>query len=260
LNDEIEIQPEDSLKDQEDAKSSRVILAALEESHKAFRDWQDICNEIDDIYSRRDTERLGKISPLESTWADAELDLFWASYEILKPAIYAHVPKPVVSPQFKDRRAVKNRTAELLERTSISAFERSDIDDVMCEIRDDLIFTNRGVIWLRKEGQKVCFEHLDRTDFRHEPARKWCEVGWVARRAWMTMKDMAERFDGDAYKNATLTTRRDDYEHGATDNSKKASVWEVWHKVDNRVYWVSEGVDVLLDSPLGLPLGLRVAR
>lgn len=248
---EDEIQPEDSLKDQEDAKSSRVILAALENSHKAFRDWQDICNEIDDIYSRRDTERLGKISPHDSTWADAELDLFWASYEILKPAIYAHVPKPVVSPQFKDRRAVKNKTAELLERTSISAFERSDIDEVMCEIRDDLIFTNRGVMWLRKEGQKVCFEHLDRMDFRHEPARKWCEVGWVARRAWMTRRDMRKRFrktSGDAYQNAALTTRRDDYEHGATDNSKKASVWEVWHKVDNRVYWVSEGVDVLLDS------------
>jgi hypothetical protein len=249
--DEDEIQPEDSLKDQEDAKSSRVILAALENSQKAFRDWQDICNEIDDIYSRRDTERLGKISPLDSTWADAELDLFWASYEILKPAIYAHAPKPVVAPQFKDSRPLKNKTAELLERTSVSALDRSNIDEVMCEIRDDLIFTNRGVMWIRKEGQKVCFEHKDRTDFRHEVARKWCEVGWVAGRSWMTRKDMRKRFrkySGDAYKNAALTTKRDDYEHGATDNSKKASVWEVWHKVDNRVYWVSEGVDVLLDS------------
>src|SRR5690606_34141185 len=33
-----------------------------------------------------------------------------------------------------------------------------------------------------------------------------------------------------------------------TKGSKKASVWEVWHKADNKVYWVAEGVDVLLDS------------
>lgn len=251
--DDIELEPADTLAVQDEPKSSKGILSALERSNKAFRDWQDTCDEIDDIYSRRDRNSFAT-APLAAGWVDAELDLFWASYEILKPAIYAHVPKPVVSPQFKDRRPVKNKTAELLERTSVSAFDRSGIDEVMCQIRDDLIFTNRGVMWLTYEsedGQKVCFEHLDRTDFRHEPARKWQEVGWVARRAWMTRKEMRKRFrktSGDAYQDATLTTRRDDYEHGAADESKKASVWEVWHKADDKVYWVSEGVDVLLDS------------
>src|SRR3546814_829702 len=31
-------------------------------------------------------------------------------------------------------------------------------------------------------------------------------------------------------------------------SARKAKVWEVWHKADNKVYWVTEGVDVLLDS------------
>ena len=238
----------------DEANSSAAVLAALEVACDEFRDWQDLCDEIDEIYSRKTNTNRGILNIYPSGWEDAELDLFWASYEILKPAIYAHVPRPVVSTQFKDKNPVKNKTAELLERVSVSAFQRSDIDNVMCEIRDDLIFTNRGVMWLTyesKDGQKVCFEHLDRMDFRHEPARKWSEVGWVARRAWMTEEEMRERFQktsGEAYKEASLKTLTKAKERGAADNTKKASVWEVWHKADNKVYWVSEGVDVFLDK------------
>lgn len=251
--DDIELEPSDSLAVQDDPKSSAAVLKALQTSHKAFQDWQDICDQVDDVYSRRDREYSAIQRTTPGVWGDAELDLFWASYEILKPAVYARSPKPVITPQFKDRRPVKNKTAELLERTAISSFDRSDIDAVMCEIRDDLIFTNRGVMWLTYEsedGQKVCFEHLDRKDFRHEPARKWSEVGWAARRAWMTRKDMRKRFrkdSGDAYKDANFSIRRDDEDNGANDGSRKAGVWEVWHKVENKVYWVTEGVDVCLD-------------
>ncbi len=252
--DDIELEPEDTLAVEGEPKSSASVLAQLAEWDKAYRDWNDVCDEIDDIYSRRDRTSSAIALTSHDGWKDAELDLFWASYEILKPAIYAHVPKPVVSPQFKDRRTLKNKTAELLERTSISAFDRSNIDEVMCEIRDDLIFTNRGVMWLTYEtedGQKICFDQVDRKDFRHSPARKWSEVYGVARRVWMTKKDMRKRFSktsGKAYQQATVTKSRDEYENGATDNTKRASVWEVWHKADNKVYWVSEGVDVILDS------------
>lgn len=253
ITDDLETETSDSLAVQGEPKSSASVLKALQSAEKAFREWQDICDEVDDVYSRRDRQFTAVERTSSVYWADAELDLFWASYEILKPAVYARTPKPVVTTQFKDRNPVKSKTAELLERTAISSFDRSDIDSVMCQIRDDLIFTNRGVMWLTYEsedGQKVCFEHLDRKDFRHEPARKWEEVGWVARRAWMTRRDMRKRFrkySGDAYQDANFTIQREDEENGANDGSRKAGVWEVWHKVENKVYWVSEKVDVLLD-------------
>lgn len=253
-NDDEELEPSDTLAVQDDLKSSASVLKAIKAAQKAFSEWQDICDEIDDVYSRRDRQYSAVDRVIPGGWEDAELDLFWASYEILKPAIYARSPRPVVSPQFKDRRPVKNKTAELLERTAISAFDRSDIDDVMCQIRDDVIFTNRGAMWLTYEsddGQKVCFEHLDRKDFLHEPARKWQEVGWVARRAWMTRKDMRKRFrkhSGDAYQSANFTIKRDEHDNGSQDGSRKAGVWELWHKAENKVYWVAEGVDVCLDK------------
>ena len=37
-------------------------------------------------------------------------------------------------------------------------------------------------------------EHLDRADFLHEPARKWQEVGWVAKRAWLTRAEVRKGF------------------------------------------------------------------
>lgn len=249
--DEEEIQPSDTLELKDEPKSSSVVLSVLQNAKDKFREWQNICDRIDTVYSKYQ----GYNRPYGENWTDGDLDLFWASYEILKPAVYAHPPKPVVSTQFKDRDPVKSKTAELLERVSVSNFDRSNIDDVMCEVRDDLIFTNRGVMWLTYESEKgeqrVCIEHLDRLDFLHEPARKWSEVGWVARRAWMTRKELRKRFSkasGDVYKDVKLSKKREDEERGNDDKSLKGSVWEVWHRADNKVYWVSEGVDRLLDE------------
>jgi hypothetical protein len=138
----------------------------------------------------------------------------------------------------------------MLERALISAFDASEIDEVMLETRDDLAMNNRGVQWLSYEdedGQKVCIEHLDRTDFLHEPARKWADVGWVARRAWMTRLEMQDRFGGTAWESANFVVRHDDRNMGSADNSEKAGVWEVWSKTDNRVYWVTDGVPTILD-------------
>lgn len=242
------VEQTDTFKDEDDKNSSSFVLKAIDDAKKAFEDWESRCQLIDDVYSLK--------SRIETNggWLDSELDLFWSSYEILKPAVYARPPQPVVSTQFKDRDPVKSKTAELLERVSVSAFDRSNIDDVMIEVRDDLIFTNRGVMWLTYEsddGQKVCIEHLDRCDFLHEPARKWSEVGWVARRAWMSKKELKKRFgkeSGDAYEQVSLTHSRRNDDRDGLNHEGKGSVWEVWHKADNKVYWVSENVDVFLDE------------
>lgn len=239
-----------------ETKSSRNVLAALKKAQDAFRDWQATCQNIDEIYSLRgdafDMLMNGAM------WQDAELDLFWSSFEILKPAVYARPPQPVVAPLFKDGRMLSNTTAELLERCAISVFKRTDIGDVMIHTRDDILFAGRGVLWLRHETEnsehKVCVEHKDRREFLHEPCRKWSEVGWVAAGEWLTKKDMRKRFfktSGDAYQNAKYSLDRDedngnDLERRAV--AKKCLVWEVWHKAENKVYWVTEGVDVLLDE------------
>lgn len=237
-------------------KSSAGVLASLKKAEKDFEGWNALCTNIDSIYSRGGSMFGGAAAQFEdSRWSDSKLDLFWSSYEILKPAVYAKPPVPAVAPLFQDNKQLSNVTAECLERTAISTFKATGIDDVMTEVRDDLLFTNRGVMWITyekdKDGERVCIEHKDRTDFMHEPARKWAEVGWVAARSWLTRKEMRQRFfktSGKAYQNAKYATRRDRLDDDNRSTTKKAGVWEVWHKADKKVYWVTEGVDVFLDN------------
>lgn len=239
------------------AKSSRAVLTAIRKAEAVFREWQVTCQVIDDVYSLRE----GSVYGTGASWRDAEMDIFWSSFEIMKPAIYARPPQPVVAPMFKDGKPLHNTTAELLERSSIWTLKNTHIGDVMTQMRDDLLFAGRGVPWLRYEVEdgehRVCIEHKDRLDFLHEPGRYWCEVGWVAGAFHLSKPDMRKRFgktSGKAYQNASYTTPTDDREVGdgryqeRQANAKKCKVWEVWHKADNRVYWVTEGVDVCLDE------------
>lgn len=238
-----EPEPADTLEAQDDPKSSDILLAAIKTAEKGFASYNQLAQKIDDLYSLQESD----------IFADdqgQDFQLFWSSLEILKPSIYSRPPIPVVAPKFKDRDPVISVASQMLERALISAFDASEIDEVMLETRDDLAMNNRGVQWLSYEdedGQKVCIEHLDRTDFLHEPARKWADVGWVARRAWMTRLEMQARFGGTAWESANFVVRHDDRNMGSADNSEKAGVWEVWSKTDNRVYWVTDGVPTILD-------------
>ncbi|MGK6313719.1 hypothetical protein [Neorhizobium sp. DT-125] len=235
-----------------DAKApSSWWLNAIDEAEKAFKTYQDKCDKIDKLYA--DLERLS------NSVRDREFQLFWANVQVLGPSVYSRPPVPVVTPRFKDRRPLAQMTSELLERTAVVAFETEDIDGVMRLVRDDLVISARGAIWCRYESraesdtlvERVCIEHADRKDFLHEPARKWKEVDWVAKRSWMSKREMRRRFlrySGEAYKGAAFEVRKDDRDNGAATKRTKAGVWEIWCKSQNKVFWVTEGVDVLLDS------------
>lgn len=234
-----------------EAHSSGAILAALKRAEKEFHPWQVICQDIDAIYSLDTSNSV----ITDNGWQDSKLDLFWASFEVLKPAVYAQPPVPAIAPIFKDNRRLQNTVGELLERCTISTFVRSNIDEVMLQTRDDLLFGGRGVIWVRydtDDGQQVCYDHLDRTDFLHEPARKWSEVGWVAGGFWLTRKEMERRFPKlteSQLDNAKYTSKREDTDDDlGVAVAQKCRVWEVWHRADNRVYWVTEGIDTILDD------------
>ncbi|GAB6854051.1 hypothetical protein [Asaia astilbis] len=238
----------DTLEDVNEPRSSSIVLAAIRAAYQSLQKWQDECERIDKIFSR--ARSVGGVA----TYQDPDFDLFWSSTEILKPAVYARAPVPVVGTRFSIRDPFMDQVSDMLERAISTSLDQTCIDEVMKGIRDDLIMTGRGVAWVSFEDSdtpRITVEHLEQTDFLHEPARKWSEVGWVARCAWMTKEEMRERFSDAsdmAYQSAAFSSQRDENRHGMTDHSEKAAVWEVWSKSDNRVYWVSDGVDVLLDE------------
>lgn len=240
----------DSFRDQEEPRSSKVVWDALCDAKREFGPYFDYCDRIDRIIDASGNLASGQ----GAYYSDQEFDLFWSSLEILKPAVYSHPPAPVVTPRFQDRDKVATTTSELLERCLVSTFERSDFDQVMLNVRDDLVVSARGVTRVAYEddakggGKRACSEHVDRCDFLHEPARKWSEVGWVSFAGYLTQREFEKRFKKADASKAQFNIRRDRTDGERTDTSAKCKVWEVWHKADNRVYWVTEGIETFLDE------------
>lgn len=232
-------------------KAAAPWLDLIAEAEKEFATYQETCDEVEKLYA--DTAA-------SSENADREFKIFWANLEVLKPSIYSRPPVPVVVPRFQNRKELYRKSAELLERSLLSSFEADDIDATMRLARDDLAMNARGVIWCRYEtttqpaaggeeygeemvSERVCKDHVDRRDFLHGPARKWKEVPWVARRSWLTRKAGLKRF-GDIFLKAKVE-KRDDDEKGR--EARKVPVWELWHKEERAVVWVSPGMDEVLD-------------
>jgi hypothetical protein len=235
-------------------RASGPYIEAIKSYQSEMSRWFNRCNHIDRIYSGLQSTS-GINLEVATDVAGSEYNLYWASMEVLKPSLYSRPPIPVVSTKFKDRSPVKRVTAELLERAAMSGFEEWGVHDEMLDVRDDLAISSRGQLWLSYEDdgeERVCIESLHRDDFAHDPVRRWREVSWVAKRAWLTRREMRDRFGDDAATFATYTQRRDS-KYGSTgidevkDTVEKAAVWEVWDKIRDKVVWVHEGIEEVLD-------------
>lgn len=250
--------PDYQIDDEEgEVRDSRYWLDCIADAKKYFQFWLDKCESIDKLYA--DLKRLADVQ------GDREYQMFWANLEVLKPAIYSRAPVPAVQPRFKDMKPLPRAASETLERALMVSFELEDVNATMIQVRDDLLINGRGVAWPRYEddsdpmaegvaagepqNQRVPYEHVDRTDFLHEPARKWAEVGWVAKRAWLTRDKGIRRF-GDTFTKVDLKERKeagDKGEDATYVSEKKGEVWEIWSKTKNVVVWVSEGLEEVLD-------------
>lgn len=230
--------------DQEEFKEPKKAQEWLDlicDADRYFKDYLDSCDNIDKLYSDLEQYRSGN--------RDRDFALFWSNIQVMGPSIYARPPQPVVTPKFKDRRPVYRTASELLERVATVAFDQADINEVLLQCRDDLTINGRGVAWVRDDDKgKVCIEHLDRRDFLHEPARKWADVCWVARRGWLTYAEMEKRFGKEVAREVSYQTKDDDNKFGPQDSSKKCGVWEIWHKGEDKVVWVTDGVEDVLEE------------
>lgn len=248
--------------DGEDARDAKPWINLLADAEKKFREWQEKCDNIDQLYA--DLERQSNVA------RDRQFAMFWANIQVLAPSVYARPPVPVVVPEFKDRDPIKRATSEMLERALKKTFSIENIDSKMRLVRDDMLIDGRGTPWVRFEtkadvrkdkgtmhrGERVCIEFIDRKDFRHDPARNWDEVGWVARRGWLTRKEVKAR----NFKNLTEDTYldlpyvvakdsgRDSGPKEGTSPQEKVGIWEIWHRRLNKVVWVVEDHDEVLEE------------
>ena len=240
-------------------KSAKAWINLLQESEDAFEAWNDHCDNLDKLYAS--LERLGSPKGYNSNLVRSkEFQLFWANCEVIKPAIYAKAPIPVVVPKFKDRRPVYQQASEVMERCCTVAFDLTRINDLMLLVRDDVALIGRGVAWCRFESganssyynhEKVCIDFKGRRDFLHSVSRNWREVTWVAAASYLTRSEARKRFhkySGDEYQRADYKVDKESKNVGGADNRERAKFWEIWHKGSRRVVWVAEGCEDILDE------------
>lgn len=228
-------------------KSSKAYLAWIAAEKKCAQPWHDRCDNIAKWYAEGNR--------LASLGTDRQFQMFWANMEVLRPSIYSRPPVPVIVPRFKDRKPIPREASKVLERCSITNFEQEDIDTTMRLVRDDLLWFAQGVcrVWYEAGGngaQYARIQHVDRKDFlRNTSARYWHEVEMVAFASWLTKAKAKKRFEkvsGKAYTSAKYAKQK--MANGETEYETTACFWEIWDKAENRIVWVSEGVEVILDT------------
>ena len=229
--DEYEDKRED-MDDGDGPRAAKPYLDNIKGYQGSFQNYNDRCDKIDKLYA--DLEKMANNA------GDREFQIFWANMEVLRPTIYSRPPVPVVLPRYRERAELPRKASEVLERVLATDVEMDDLHETLKLVRDDLAMSARGVAWVLDDARCI---HVDREDFAHECARKWQENGWVARRAYLGREAFQERFP-------EIDVTMIQFDHVGEDEKgeKKAGVWEYWDKADQRVCWVVEGYDDVLDE------------
>lgn len=218
----------------------------------------------------------------ENKW----FNIFYANTNILESALYAQLPKPVVSRRFKDYDDDVARVAALILQRAITQDlddPRDTFDSTIRACVQDRLIPGLAQAWLRLEtdtaelpytdefgeeteppegyepmmkitDQKVCVDYVFWQDFLWSPCRVWEERRWTGRRVYMDRAALIKRFGEKKGKLIPLDftpTKMGQNIEGSTpkyETLKKACVYELWDRTTKKVYWVSRGYPELLDE------------
>ena len=256
------------------------IEAAQKETDKFQKDARRIVRRYLD---KRDANQEG----------ESRVNVFWSTIDVVKSSIYARPPKADVHRLYKDFEDDVPRVAgEMLERLLNNDIEMdgSTFDASSRHAINDWLIVGEGQIWSRYEAnfetetipaetnpmtgeliaeeqsyerlihEDAITEWVSYEDFLWSPARVWEEVRWVARRVYMTREQLIARFGEEIGKQVPLQNmkpKQPNTQQTAVVNEpwQKGEVWEIWCKTSKNVYWISKGMEKLLDErpdPLGL--------
>lgn len=208
---------------------------------------------------------------------ERQFALLWSNTETIEPAIYARPPQAVVTRRYRDGDPVAREATTLLERGIGYTIDVADLHGRMESARKDLVLVGRGTLWVRYEptiesvpqqgadGEPVAGEdgeplldeklvderiHIDFvhwSDFLHGAGRTWPDVPWVSRRTFLAKEELTKRF-GSASEMVQLDHRGREAPEKDEDAAAKATVYEIWSKVDNKVFFVAKGAQDVLEE------------
>jgi len=140
-----------------------------------------------------------------------------------------------------------------VEETKIEAVVEVDEEDGE-EVEVEEETTEEEII-----SERIIYDNVQYRDLLHSSAPTWDQVlkrGWVAKKNYMTRREVKEEYGEEAGKMIRLTATdttdslggrypRDSGET-KTKDAQYAEVWEIWNRPDRKIYFYSPGYDKML--------------
>lgn len=190
-------------------------------------------------------------------------NVFWANVGVLKAALFARPPKPMVSRIWADQADNIARVAALiLQRCLAYDFIKNDspmTEAIKLAVEDRLI-PGAGLIWLRYEceteevsvpsdmggepvkmvlikEEEVPCDYVHWRDIIFPSARTAKELWYVARKIYMDTEKFEKKFNVSMGKNDTSASNDPDKILPKNFARGKVCVNEIWCRTSNTVYW-----------------------
>lgn len=218
------------------------------------------------------------------------LNLFTTNTNILMSTLYARIPKPLVTREFEDETDDVARVASMIIERCLKVRMGDDFDCATRYVVQDRLVPGLGTMWMRYEavtdmqmtepvvdpmtGQvleeaqevEVLVDETIHTDYVFwedifwGPSRTWETIPWISRRIKMSKEDAVKRFGETIASGLNYETMSSSGVNNSGEAPKSthklATIFEIWCKRTRTVYWVSKGVNTILDKKSD-PLNLK---
>ena len=218
--------------------------------------------------------------------ATRKFNIFTTNVGIMQSSLYANIPKVSISRRFDQFMDEPARVAAmLLQNAVMQDMEDNDcnFDQVMREAVEDRLVPGLGQVWVRLDTeveekeleeitdpmtgeviqsaaiyeqiteQEVELDHVHWADFIYSPCRTWSERRWVGRRVYMDYDALSDRFGKELADKIPLDYKPDNQPNATggqpvNEALQRATIYEIWDRVEKRVIWLSKGHNELLDE------------
>lgn len=213
------------------------------------------------------------------------LNLFNANITTLQSMLYGRMPKVEVDRRFADQDDDVARVAgQILQRILNTDIESAgeDYSHVLRTSLGDRLIVGMGSARVKYDfqekktvvepqidpmtGQELApgYEDIKITDewvdsiYMHwkdilwSPCRTYAEMRWRAYRSYLTRDELITRFGEELGKAVPLNSKGPTHDKNRDSVREKdvwdqAEVWEIWDKINKKVFWYVEGYDRILD-------------
>src|SRR6185312_6609156 len=203
---------------------------------KGYERWEKRGKKIVDRYRDERNQGVDDANTNDGVVNTSKFNIIWSNVQTLKPALFGKTPKPVVERRYLDRDEVGRTASVILERALLYELDNGSYYSAIGKAVLDRLLPGRGTTWIRYEpkfqpmpaktqetkksavddekkvnepqeevvDESTCVDYVQWTDFRHSPARVWEEVWWVAKRVYMSRRELKARFGDKLGKAVTL--------------------------------------------------------